>query len=100
MIVRDVAKQLRSSDVLNCGVKAGELRRSGFSHIRNRERKKPAREGQRSSALDRVDRFGRVFLAENARRFPCAEIQFRELLDLKVEKIQRFAHETALNQFV
>ena len=82
MIVHDVAEQLRISDVLDRVMEAGELCCCRLPDIRNRQRKEPARKRQRSRALDRVDRFGRVFLAENARRFLCAEIQFRELLDL------------------
>ena len=82
MIVHDVAEQLRIRNVLDRVVEAGELGCCRLSDVRNRQRKKPARERQGSRALDRVDRLGRVFLAENARRFLCAEIQFRELLDL------------------
>jgi len=45
-------------------------------NFRNRQRKKPPRKRQCLRALDPVDRFGRVFLSENARGFICAEIQF------------------------
>ena len=63
-------------------MEAGELRCCRLTDIRNRQRKEPARQRQCSRALDRVDCFSGVFLAENARRFLCAEIQFGELLDL------------------
>src|SRR4029077_3672494 len=100
VIVHNVAEQLRSSHVFDRVMKAGELCGCRLPDIRNRQGKKPPRERQGSRALDRLDRLGGVFLAKNARRFLCAKIQFRELLDFQVEKIQRFAHEAALNKFV
>ena len=82
VIFENVAEQLRIGDVLDRFVKTGELRCGGFSHIGNGKSEKPSRQRQSSGALDCVNRFGRVFLAENTRRFLSAEIQFGELLDL------------------
>ena len=55
-------------------MKSGELRCSGFSHVWNRESEKPARERQSSGALDRVNRLGGIFLAQDTRDVLGAEI--------------------------
>ena len=60
--------------VVDVVMKLGELRCGGFSHIGNCQGEKPARKRQSSGALDRLNRFGRVLLAEHARRFIRPEI--------------------------
>ena len=82
MIFENVAEQLRGSDIFDRFVKAGELCCGGLADIRNGESEKPARQRQRSRASDCINCFGRVFLAENSRRFSRAEIQSGKLLDL------------------
>ena len=53
-----------------------------------------------SRALDRVDCLRGIFLSEDTRRFLGPKIQFRELLTLYVEKIQRLAHKATLHKLI
>ena len=92
MIFENVTEQLRGSDIFDRFVKAGELCCGRLADVRNGESEKPARQRQRSRAFDCINCFGRVFLAENARRFIRTEIEFRELLSFQLKQIERVAN--------
>src|SRR6266567_2672457 len=76
VIFQNVTKQLRIGHVLDRFVKPGELCGGGFTYVWNGESVKPSRERQSSGSLDRVNCFGRVFLAEDTWGVLGAEIQF------------------------
>src|SRR5215472_18769092 len=59
VIVDDVTKQLRTSDVLDRLMKASELVCSSLPDVRNGQRKKPPGKWQGPGAFDCFDRFGR-----------------------------------------
>ena len=100
MVSEHVAEKLRVRHVFDCFVKTRQVGCGCFAHVGNRQRKKPARKRESSRAFDRLDRFGGIFLPEDARIFFSAEIQLGKLRCFQFEQIERLAHEAALNQFV
>src|ERR1700726_2700606 len=100
MVGGHIAEKFGICHVLDCLVETRELRRGCLADVWNRKRVKPAGERESSGACNGLYSFGGVFLAENSRRFIGTKIQLGQLLDLQLEKIQRFANQTAFNQFV
>src|ERR1700686_1090819 len=100
MVSEDVAEKFGIRHVPDCFVETPEIRRRRFANVGNGQRIKPPRKRESFCALNRLDGFCRVLLAENARSSVGPEIQSGQLLNLQLEQIKRLAHQSALNQFV
>ena len=56
--------------------------------------------GERARAFQRLDNFGGVLVAENARLVVGAEIQVAELVLAQIEQVERFADQAAFDEFL
>ena len=85
MVSDHVAEKFGIRHVLDGFMETRKVRRSSFADVGNGERVKPPRKRESFCPLDRLNGFGCVLLAENARGFIGPEVQFGQLLNLQFE---------------
>ena len=81
-------------------MRGGKLLGGGLAHVGHRQRVNPARQRRGLSALERVENFRGVLLAERARLVVRAEIQLAEQFQFQVKQVERFLDEAAFNEFL